>query len=119
MLASVPRKRKSHWSPAPTFDSIYDDRLPFSDNRKRPRLISDLDTCLCKMPPLGNFTIQALEQAINRARQANPAHGAEASLSPEVAKLAALYGWMIYEGRQELSPDLLNADEMDALSRWI
>ncbi len=71
------------------------------------------------MPPLGNFTIQALEQAINRARQANPAQGAEASLSPEVAKLASLYGWMIYEGRQELSPDLLNADEMDALSRWI
>ncbi len=71
------------------------------------------------MLPLGPFTIQALEQAINRARQANPAQGTEASLSPEVAKLAALYGWMIYEGRQELSPDLLNADEMEALSRWI
>lgn len=71
------------------------------------------------MPPLGIFTIQALEQAINRARQANPAHGVEASLSPEVAKLASLYGWMIYEGRQELSPDLLNADEMETLSRWL
>ena len=71
------------------------------------------------MPPLGPFTIQALEQAINRARQANPAQGTEASLSPEVAKLASLYGWMIYERRQELSPDLLNTDEMDALSRWL
>jgi hypothetical protein len=71
------------------------------------------------MPPLGPFTIQALEQAINRARQANPARGTEASLSPEVASLASLYGWMIYEGRHDLSPDLLNADEMDILSRWL
>jgi hypothetical protein len=70
-------------------------------------------------PPLGTFTIQALEQAINRARMANPAHGTEARLSIEVAKLAALYGWMIYERREELSPDLLNADEMETLSRWI
>ena len=69
------------------------------------------------MPPLGPFTIQALEGAINRARQAHPASGTEARLSPEVAKLAALYGWMIYEQRQELSPDLLNADEMEALSQ--
>jgi hypothetical protein len=71
------------------------------------------------MLPIGPFTIQALESAINRARQTNPAEGAEARLSPEVAKLAALYGWMIYEGRQELSPDLLNADEMEILARWM
>ena len=71
------------------------------------------------MPPLGPFTIQSLEQAINRARQAQPVQGTEASLSTDVAKLASLYGWMIYEGREELSPDLLNADEMETLSRWI
>jgi Protein of unknown function (DUF3717) len=70
-------------------------------------------------PPLGTFSIQELEQAINRARRDNPADGTEGRLSTEVAKLAALYGWMIYEGRQTLSPDLLNSDEMETLSRWL
>jgi Protein of unknown function (DUF3717) len=71
------------------------------------------------MPPLSTFTIQALEQAINRAKAEHPAQGAEARLSRDVAKLASLYGWMIYEGRAELSPDLLNVDEMDVLGRWL
>jgi Protein of unknown function (DUF3717) len=93
--------------------------------RKEPGFPSEklgapsLDVLRTAMPPLRTFTIQALEQAINRARQANPAQGKEASLSPEVAKLASLYGWMIYEGRQELSPDLLNAAEMETLARWL
>ena len=69
--------------------------------------------------PLGSFTIQMLEQAINRARAAHPAMGNEARLSPEVAKLANLYGWMIYQGRQEVSPDLLNQDELEIVARWI
>ena len=69
--------------------------------------------------PLGPFTIQMLEQAINRARAAHPALGKESSLAPEVAKLASLYGWMIYEGRREVSPDLLNLDELEIVARWI
>ncbi len=71
------------------------------------------------LQPLGTVAIQALEEAINRARQAEPADGLGASLSPDVGRLAGLYGWMIYQGLKELSPDRLNADELDAVVRWI
>ena len=68
---------------------------------------------------LGSFSIQSLESAINRARQQQPAQEHGASLTPDVSKLAALYGWMIFKGLQEVSPDLLNADELEAVTRWI
>lgn len=68
---------------------------------------------------LGSFSIQSLESAINRARLQQPALEHGASLTPDVSKLAALYGWMIFKGLQEVSPDLLNADELEAVTRWI
>jgi hypothetical protein len=62
--------------------------------------------------------IAVLEGAINRARSAEPASGAESALSRDVALLAAVYGRLIYEGADVLDLDRLSPEEQLALLRW-
>ncbi|MEI7446932.1 MAG: DUF3717 domain-containing protein, partial [Burkholderiales bacterium] len=52
--------------------------------------------------PDGRVTVAELEAAINRARAAQPASGAEASLTLEVSTLASLYGRLIWERREAI-----------------
>ncbi|HYF60853.1 MAG TPA: DUF3717 domain-containing protein [Burkholderiaceae bacterium] len=63
--------------------------------------------------------IAEIEAAINRARAAQPASGPEAALTREVATLAALYGQMIWERRDAISPDELGDAERVALQLWL
>ncbi len=69
--------------------------------------------------PLGPFSIGQLEEAINRARKQLTRPEPGAGLPADVTHLAGLYGWMIFHRLDELSPDRLNRDELDALIRWI
>jgi hypothetical protein len=63
--------------------------------------------------------ISQLEAAINRARTAQPASGAESALARDVALLAAVYGRLIYERADSLDLERLDADEQLALLRWL
>lgn len=63
--------------------------------------------------------IAELEAAINRARAAQPASGAEASLTLEVATLGALYGRLIWERRDAVEIDALSDAERVALGLWL
>lgn len=65
------------------------------------------------------ITIGQLESAINRARVALPSQGSEATLSRDVAMLAAVYGRMIYERRDRVDLERLSDDEQVALLRWL
>lgn len=64
-------------------------------------------------------TIGELEAAINRARSAQPAAGPESSLTLEVATLAALYGRLIWERREEVGLDEVSDAERVALRLWL
>jgi Protein of unknown function (DUF3717) len=64
------------------------------------------------------LTIGQLEQAINRARSAQPAHGIESALSPDVAALASLYGRMIFLRLEACPTDALEPREREAIARW-
>ena len=64
-------------------------------------------------------TVAELEGAINRARSAQPASGAEASLTLEVSTLAALYGRLIWERRDAVGEDELSDAERIALRLWL
>ena len=64
------------------------------------------------------LTIGALEAAINRARAAQPATGAEAVLSREVSVLAKLYGRMIWDREAERPWETLTDTERVALQLW-
>lgn len=64
------------------------------------------------------LTINALEAAINRARAAQPATGAEAVLSREVSVLAKLYGRMIWDRELERPWETLTDTEQVALQLW-
>jgi hypothetical protein len=68
------------------------------------------------MEPL---SISQLEAAINRARAVAPASGIEASLSPDVALLARLYGEMIFRHHSHLDVETLSDEEQLALLRWV
>ncbi|MFM1991264.1 MAG: hypothetical protein RJA99_4221 [Pseudomonadota bacterium] len=63
-------------------------------------------------------TVAELESAINRARAAHPASGAEASLTLEVATLAALYGRLIWARRDAVELESLTDAERVALRLW-
>lgn len=65
------------------------------------------------------IAIGEIESAINRARQAQPASGPEASLSQEVSAMASLYGRLIWERRDGVAGDQLTNAERNALSRWL
>lgn len=60
-----------------------------------------------------------LEQAINRARQASPAQGAEAALSREVAVLGNLYGRLIWRRASGFRLSDLDDEERQAYQRWL
>jgi hypothetical protein len=64
------------------------------------------------------LTIGALEAAINRARAAQPATGAEAVLSREVSVLAKLYGRMIWDREAQRPWETLTDTERVALQLW-
>ena len=64
------------------------------------------------------LTIGALEAAINRARAAQPATGAEAVLSREVSVLAKLYGRMIWDREAERPWETLTDTERVAFQLW-
>ncbi len=64
------------------------------------------------------ITLNELEAAINRARTAQPASGAESSLGRDVSVLAGLYGRMIWERLERLDTDEISAPERAALNRW-
>lgn len=68
--------------------------------------------------PADTFAIAVLEAAINRARAAQPARGAEGTLSDDVATLASLYGESIYLRRSLLRWQDLSDDQRAALQRW-
>ncbi len=65
------------------------------------------------------IAIGDLEVAINRARAALPALGAEASLTREVATLGALYGRLIWEGSDRVPASALSDGERIALALWL
>jgi hypothetical protein len=65
------------------------------------------------------ISIAELEAAINRARAAQPASGAESSLTLEVATLGALYGRLIWERRDGADIDTLSDAERVALRLWL
>jgi len=60
-----------------------------------------------------------LEQAINRARQASPAQGAEAALGREVAVLGNLYGRLIWRREAGFRLSDLDDEESEAYQRWL
>ena len=64
-------------------------------------------------------TIGEVEAAINRARAVQPAAGPESSLTLEVATLAALYGRLIWERRDEVTLDEVSDAERVALRLWL
>ncbi len=65
-----------------------------------------------------NEPLARLEQAINRARQAAPAQGAEAALNRDVAILGELYGRLIWRRQPGFRLAELDADEQAAFARW-
>lgn len=65
------------------------------------------------------ISIAELEAAINRARAAQPASGAESSLTLEVATLGALYGRLIWERLDGVDVDALTDAERVALGLWL
>jgi hypothetical protein len=65
------------------------------------------------------ISIAQVEAAINRARTAHPACGAESVLSLELSALAGLYGRMIYERLDRVDVEPLSAAERVALELWL
>ena len=59
-----------------------------------------------------------LERAINRARQAAPAQGAEAALGRDVAVLGNLYGRLIWRRETGFRLSGIEEDEREAYRRW-
>ncbi|MFT4103830.1 MAG: DUF3717 domain-containing protein [Burkholderiaceae bacterium] len=66
-----------------------------------------------------SIRIAQLEAAINRARAAQPAVGAESALSADVAVLAGIYGRMIHHRLDQLSIDELDEPERRVAERWL
>ena len=62
--------------------------------------------------------IRELEDAINRARSAEPASGSEARLSDDVGRMATVYGELIYRGHTAFDADSLDDATRQALLRW-
>ena len=62
--------------------------------------------------------LATLERAINRARQASPARGAEAALGQDVAVLGNLYGRLIWRREAGVRLADLDDDERAAFERW-
>ncbi|NCW18039.1 MAG: DUF3717 domain-containing protein [Betaproteobacteria bacterium] len=62
--------------------------------------------------------LQHLESAINRARAANPASGADARLHADVAVLGAIYGQMIYLRLRSMALRALSPRELEVWQRW-
>lgn len=65
------------------------------------------------------ITINALEQAINRARHSEPATGHESALSSDVSLLADLYGELIFRGHKAFQADSVSDTHRQVLSRWL
>jgi len=63
--------------------------------------------------------VAELEAAINRARSAQPAAGAAAALSRDVALLAGVYGRAIHARRDSIDLESLSDEEQLALLRWL
>ncbi|MFT3800654.1 MAG: DUF3717 domain-containing protein [Burkholderiaceae bacterium] len=66
-----------------------------------------------------SIRIAQLEAAINRARVAQPAVGAESALSADVAVLAGIYGRMIHRRLDHLPVDDLDENERQVAERWM
>jgi len=64
------------------------------------------------------LSITDLEEAINYWRLQRPATGEECSLSPEVNALAGLYAMMIFERRNEVTVEALEADARQLVQAW-
>ncbi len=64
-------------------------------------------------------TIIELEQAINKARQAQPAEGIESTLPRDVARLADVYGELIFSGHKAFDLDSLTPPSKESLIRWL
>ena len=65
------------------------------------------------------ISIGDLESAINRARAAQPASGAEGSLTREVAALGGLYGRLIWERADGIDVAVLSDAQRVALELWL
>lgn len=65
-----------------------------------------------------SLPLSRLEGAINRARQAQPAQGFEASLADDVSLLGRVYGRLIWRRAAMFRRNELNDDERAALDRW-
>ncbi len=65
------------------------------------------------------ISIGDLESAINRARAAQPARGAEGSLTREVATLGGLYGRLIWERAEGIDVASLSDAQRVALELWL
>ena len=65
------------------------------------------------------ISIGDLESAINRARAAQPASGAEGSLTREVAVLGGLYGRLIWERADGIDVGVLSDAQRVALELWL
>ncbi len=65
------------------------------------------------------ISIGDLESAINRARAAQPASGAEGSLTREVATLGGLYGRLIWEHAEGIDATTLSDAQRVALDLWL
>ncbi|MCX7211910.1 MAG: DUF3717 domain-containing protein [Burkholderiales bacterium] len=65
------------------------------------------------------ISIGELESAINRARAAQPASGAEGSLTREVATLGGLYGRLIWERAEGVDVSTLNDAQRVAVELWV
>jgi hypothetical protein len=62
--------------------------------------------------------VAELEAAINRARDAQPARGHEGTLSPDVARLADLYGKMIAAHAEAFNSDRIDPATWEVFQRW-
>jgi Protein of unknown function (DUF3717) len=68
---------------------------------------------------LTQISLSDLEVAINRARAAMPAQGADHELASDVAVLANLYGKMIYYKQVVVPMQLLSDSEQIVLLNWV
>lgn len=78
-----------------------------------PGMATDSDSDSDPLQPLAR-----LERAINRARQAAPAQGAEAALGRDVAVLGRLYGRLIWRRESGFRLSDIEDDECEAYRRW-
>lgn len=82
--------------------------------------LPDFRCLLCyRCDAMTTIPIAQVEAAINRARAAHPACGAESALSLEVSVLAGLYGRMIYERLEQVELGSLSTAERVALELWL